>query len=243
MESLAVEPRQETHCDLFVPSDRLCTLVAKSYRRPPNSLVRALLWNTGRSVKSIPEQDFREVVTHEVEGLCEALACRERSLGNPLVRLSQSGRFNAEMCCELETGLELRQETTRVVLEQLHSELLEYIQCGPHSERERYWGRLSSDCGAIELKVTLDLQQVSPPELATAEQLSVRTIDELNLSVRARVCLEKLSISTLDDLIRHSEDELLSPRNFGESTLKEIQSKLKEIQNKLNNIGAALKKD
>jgi DNA-directed RNA polymerase subunit alpha len=51
-------------------------------------------------------------------------------------------------------------------------------------------------------------------------------ISEFELSVRARNCLAKMDIQTLGDLVAKSENELLSYKNFGETTLQEIRSLL-----------------
>lgn len=51
-------------------------------------------------------------------------------------------------------------------------------------------------------------------------------ISEFELSVRARNCLAKMDIQTLGDLVSKSENELLSYKNFGETTLQEIRSLL-----------------
>lgn len=54
-------------------------------------------------------------------------------------------------------------------------------------------------------------------------------ISELNLSVRASNCLESENIMTVRALVTRSEDALLEVRNFGETTLTEVQEKLREI--------------
>src|SRR5690606_2463218 len=47
-------------------------------------------------------------------------------------------------------------------------------------------------------------------------------ITDFELSVRARNCLNKMNILTLGDLVRKTEAELLSYKNFGETSLNEI---------------------
>ena len=54
-------------------------------------------------------------------------------------------------------------------------------------------------------------------------------IAELKLSVRAGNCLESENIMTVRDLVVRSEDALLEVRNFGETTLTEVQEKLREL--------------
>jgi DNA-directed RNA polymerase subunit alpha len=51
-------------------------------------------------------------------------------------------------------------------------------------------------------------------------------VTDFELSVRARTCLKKLNIRSLADLLRYSEAELLSYKNFGESSLTEVKSML-----------------
>jgi DNA-directed RNA polymerase subunit alpha len=54
-------------------------------------------------------------------------------------------------------------------------------------------------------------------------------LSELKLSVRASNCLESENIHTVRDLVRRNEDQLLEVRNFGETTLHEVQEKLAEL--------------
>ena len=55
------------------------------------------------------------------------------------------------------------------------------------------------------------------------------TLTDLKLSVRATNCLESEAIHTVRDLVRRNEDQLLEVRNFGETTLHEVQEKLAEL--------------
>ena len=48
-------------------------------------------------------------------------------------------------------------------------------------------------------------------------------VTDFELSVRSRNCLAKMGIRTLGDLVRKTEPELLSYKNFGETSLLEIQ--------------------
>lgn len=51
-------------------------------------------------------------------------------------------------------------------------------------------------------------------------------VTDFELSVRARNCLKKMQIRTLGDLLKVSEAELLSYKNFGETSLVEIKKML-----------------
>ena len=51
-------------------------------------------------------------------------------------------------------------------------------------------------------------------------------VSDFELSVRSRNCLQKMHIDTLGDLIMRTEQELLSYKNFGETSLTEIKEML-----------------
>ena len=53
-----------------------------------------------------------------------------------------------------------------------------------------------------------------------------RSIDMLELSVRAKNCLDSENVTTLRDLVQMTEPELLKVRNFGKTSLKEVKNKL-----------------
>ncbi len=55
-----------------------------------------------------------------------------------------------------------------------------------------------------------------------------RPIAELGLSVRGRSCMQRLGIVTIGDLVAHSEKELLSVKNFGQTSLRELRAKMSE---------------
>jgi len=64
------------------------------------------------------------------------------------------------------------------------------------------------------------------PELA--EKLAM-SIEELDLSVRARNCLEAVHLKTVGDLVTKTGAELLKVRNFGKTSLAEVEGKLAEL--------------
>jgi len=51
-------------------------------------------------------------------------------------------------------------------------------------------------------------------------------VTDFELSVRARNCLKKMNIRCLGDLVKTTEADLLSYKNFGETSLKEIKDML-----------------
>jgi len=74
------------------------------------------------------------------------------------------------------------------------------------------------------------------PDLSPQEQAMLsRPVSDLNLSVRARKCMARLTITTLGELIQRSPDELLATKNFGVTSLNEIRQQLAEMNLKLRN--------
>ncbi len=56
-----------------------------------------------------------------------------------------------------------------------------------------------------------------------------KTIEELDLSVRAFNCLKRAGVNTVGDLINKSPDEMMKVRNLGKKSLEEVIAKLQEM--------------
>jgi len=76
------------------------------------------------------------------------------------------------------------------------------------------------------IEEVLEIEEPTVPDLA--EKLG-RPISDLDLSVRASNCLAAESIFTIGELVRRTEAEMLEIRNFGKTSLKEVQKKLSEL--------------
>jgi DNA-directed RNA polymerase subunit alpha len=86
---------------------------------------------------------------------------------------------------------------------------VQYTQLGPQIHAASRGGQQLGDA-ALESKLNMPLA-------------------DLNLSVRASNCLESENIMTVRDLVTRTEDQLLEVRNFGETTLAEVQQKLRDL--------------
>ena len=75
----------------------------------------------------------------------------------------------------------------------------------------------------------------SSEDLKLKERLAL-PISDLDLSVRASNCLESEDIKTIGDLVRLSEADLLAMKNFGKTSLREVEQKL-------GNVGLSLEMD
>ncbi|MEZ6057241.1 MAG: DNA-directed RNA polymerase subunit alpha [Planctomycetaceae bacterium] len=78
------------------------------------------------------------------------------------------------------------------------------------------------------LRGMLEATGYSPIDLELEEKLS-QSLAELNLSVRATNCLESEGITSVRELVSRTEDQLLTVRNFGETTLVEVKEQLQLI--------------
>ncbi|MEI6365943.1 MAG: DNA-directed RNA polymerase subunit alpha [Planctomycetota bacterium] len=85
--------------------------------------------------------------------------------------------------------------------------------------------------GYMEPRQSVNLAAVGSPLLIEAplESRLGMLLSDLKLSLRASNCLEAENISTLRDLVSRSREELLEVRNFGDTTLEEIEEKLAEV--------------
>ena len=60
------------------------------------------------------------------------------------------------------------------------------------------------------------------------EEVLTKPIDELELSVRSRKCMDRMGIKTIGDLCAKSENDLATAKNFGRVSLNEIKKRLQE---------------
>lgn len=110
------------------------------------------------------------------------------------------------------------------------AELLSYKNFGETSLREI---KAILDQKGLRLGQALEdkqLQVDTVPERAGGvsedKGLMNRSVDDIQLSVRARKCLQKLNLRTLGELTRTTDAELLGCKNFGVTSLNEIKRAL-----------------
>ncbi len=66
-------------------------------------------------------------------------------------------------------------------------------------------------------------------EESTKEKALEMTIEELDVSVRSFNCLKRAGIDTIEDLISHSEADMIKVRNLGKKSLEEVIQKLASL--------------
>ncbi len=84
-------------------------------------------------------------------------------------------------------------------------------------------GQALEDGGGFERRYVP--QQVSDKDQATYNA----PVSDLNLSVRARKCMNRLGINTIGELLQRTADELLESKNFGMTSLNEVREKLRTM--------------
>ncbi len=67
------------------------------------------------------------------------------------------------------------------------------------------------------------------PVVEENQGLLNKPVDELQLSVRAKKCLQKLNLHSIKDLTQKTEAELLGVKNFGVTSLNEIKKALTDL--------------
>ena len=63
----------------------------------------------------------------------------------------------------------------------------------------------------------------------TANSMLGKSVEELELSVRANNCLRNANITTISELVQRNEAELMKTKNFGKKSLQEIKDELARI--------------
>jgi DNA-directed RNA polymerase subunit alpha len=76
----------------------------------------------------------------------------------------------------------------------------------------------------IESSKTMFYDEEKEMKKTRKNQILETPISDFELSVRSRNCLKKMKIHTLGDLLNITEAELLSYKNFGETSLKEVKA-------------------
>src|SRR5437868_882537 len=96
--------------------------------------------------------------------------------------------------------------------------------------------------GAKGLRIGQSLEQGAqyeirfrPQQTLSVEEQAIlnKPVGDLNLSVRARKCMNRLALNSLGDLVQRTADELLEAKNFGMTSLNEVREKLGQYGLKL----------
>ncbi len=124
-------------------------------------------------------------------------------------------------------------ETVGDLLNITEVELLSYKNFGETSLREI---KAILESKGLRLGIALEEKQFAAPDTFDRsgikeeyEGLLSKSVDDLQLSVRARKCMQKLNIRTIGELIRRTDAELLGIKNFGVTSLNEIKKAISNL--------------
>lgn len=87
-------------------------------------------------------------------------------------------------------------------------------------------GQLAED-GRRSDQASLAARRIAPD---APDELLNRPLSEIEFSGRSRKCLQRLNLMTVGDLIQKTESELLSTKNFGQTSLIEIKQRLEDLE-------------
>jgi DNA-directed RNA polymerase subunit alpha len=99
--------------------------------------------------------------------------------------------------------------------------LVQVVETDPNHLRARLF--LKDVLASKDMQVETEMSLVGPTNAVLDTPVT-----DFELSVRARNCLKKMQIRTLGDLLKITEAELLSYKNFGEQSLVEIKAMLSQ---------------
>ena len=119
-----------------------------------------------------------------------------------------------------------RRDSSRQLWGKASSSILTGVRLGGHASAPQL-GATAEDLTQQAAKQKVYDQLRSEP--GTDEQLLNRTVNELNLSVRARKALALLNIHTIGDLCLKTDAELMGVKNFGSTSLNEIRRQLEQL--------------
>ncbi len=70
---------------------------------------------------------------------------------------------------------------------------------------------------------------IAPLSTENVNSMLGKSVEELELSVRANNCLRNANITTIGELVQRTEAELMKTKNFGKKSLQEIKDELARI--------------
>jgi len=120
------------------------------------------------------------------------------------------------------------------------AELLSYKNFGETSLREI---KVILDSKNLRLGMALEEKQFASTDDIEGDGIEEeddgilnKPVDDLQLSVRARKCLEKLDLHSIGEVVRKTDAELLGCKNFGVTSLNEIKKALSNLGLSLRNL-------
>ena len=77
-------------------------------------------------------------------------------------------------------------------------------------------------------EVDEEIKQETEEEIGNINEVLLRHVEDLELSVRSANCLKNAGINSIGELVQKTEAEMLKTKNFGRKSLSEIKDILTE---------------
>lgn len=104
--------------------------------------------------------------------------------------------------------------------EEAHRCLKAVLQTNPNHPRANLFMKDVDSARSVSLEEDIDRND------GRRDMILDIPLTDFELTVRSRNCLKKMNLNTLGDLLRTTEQELLTYKNFGETSLSEIKALL-----------------
>ncbi len=202
------------------------------YDHAANCLLRVLMAFPNHTRANLFLKDVESSRTMVIDDNVEQkLETRNRLLETPVAEFELSVR--ARNCLK-----KMKINTLGELLKLSEPELMAYKNFGETSLTEIKALLAKRGLRLGQKPEEIDPSMLSAPPPVTTPKVVVppgsesslgKPVSEMELSVRARRCLQRLNITTMGDLIQRSEAELLATRNFGVTSLNEIKSRLADF--------------
>lgn len=143
----------------FYPSNILVRLVGQNSISVDEE-VRTVMMERAKYTEienlDITNENIRDRIAVEVEGILADFAQRAAAIGENNVQLSTGNRLNEEICTEIIWGLKLDSYNPRSFLDRLYIELRAFAKI----PRERWWGRITFE-SATGIRLEVNVAAVS----------------------------------------------------------------------------------
>jgi len=92
----------------------------------------------------------------------------------------------------------------------------------------------SEETEEVKVVESEDAKEEDPEIISALNENLFKSVDELELSVRAANCLKNANIHTIAELVQKTEQEMLRGKNFGRKSLDEIKEILEQMGLRFN---------
>lgn len=208
----------------------------------PYNLAEAVLYNSNRGNKMLKDdQHMRYPLTDDqIKGLEYIISKLDESEQKVVNLYFKNGKTQEETSSELQKSKERTiQIIHRIVRKMSRPTFVDYIIFGyqQYTDKVNEYNKLLNDllCTQYEIKKSDAKAQHIQGEINnnicfqhSGRISSFTTINVLDLSPRTHTCLQRAGISTIGELICHTEEEIGGIRNLGLKSLKEIKNALED---------------